>query len=145
MACTFCKIIAGEAPASVVVDDEHTVALLDLHPVVRGHTLVVSRRHVVTLAGLTDAETAALMRQASRLTVAVRDGGFAEDAHVLVNDGPAANQTVPHVHVHVVPRRKGDLGPLVTRLQTLLQGRRFEVAPREQLDRDAAVLREHLP
>jgi histidine triad (HIT) family protein len=145
MACTFCRIVAGESPASVVTDDEHCISLLDLYPAVRGHTLVVARRHVPLLGDLSDAETAAMLRQASRLTVAMRDGGFGDDAHVLVNDGPAANQTVAHAHAHVVPRRKGDLVSLTVRLSALAQGKKFEEVAREQLDRDAAVLREHLP
>lgn len=145
MGCTFCRIVSGTGPASVVTDDEHTMVIMDLYPAVRGHVLIVARRHTALLAELGDAETASLMRHAARVTTALRDGGFGDDAHVVVNDGLAANQTVPHVHAHVVPRRKGDLGAFVARLSSLAQGRPFEKAAREQLDRDAAVLREHLP
>jgi len=104
--CIFCSIIAGETPAEVVLDDEDFLAFLDLRPVFKGHTLLVPREHVVTLpdlpAGLRDGFLAA----AQMLAGAVVDALGAQGSFVAMNN--VVSQSVPHLHLHVVPRTKGD-------------------------------------
>ncbi len=104
--CVFCAIAAGDVPAEVVLDDRDVVAFLDRRPLFKGHTLLVPRSHVVTLpdlpAGLRDPFLAA----AQRLATAVVDGLGAQGSFVAVNN--VVSQSVAHLHLHVVPRTKGD-------------------------------------
>jgi diadenosine tetraphosphate (Ap4A) HIT family hydrolase len=103
--CPFCQ---GEGPR-VTLENEAALAFPDAFPVAEGHTLVVPRRHVAGLFDLPGEELAALWRLVAlvrrRLVGELRPDGF----NVGVNDGPAAGQTVPHAHVHVIPRRTGDV------------------------------------
>ncbi|WP_040794739.1 HIT family protein [Nocardia higoensis] len=107
--CVFCGIVAGTAPATKVYEDETLCAFLDIRPITRGHTLVVPKRHATELPDLDPDLGATMFRAGHRLALAVRHGGLASDgAHLVVNDGRAAFQTVGHVHLHVIPRHKGD-------------------------------------
>lgn len=105
-ACTFCAIVAGEADARVVSDDGDTLAFLDRRPLFPGHVLLVPRRHVATLADLPDDLVAPLFRRARTLARAVERGLDADGTFVAVNN--RVSQSVPHLHVHIVPRRQGD-------------------------------------
>ena len=107
--CIFCRIVAGEAPASFVYRDEVCSAFMDIQPVNAGHLLVIPNAHASFLADL-DAETAGhLMRVAHRLTAALRSSGLrCEGVNYFLADGEAAMQEVFHVHLHVFPRFKGD-------------------------------------
>jgi len=104
--CVFCSIVGGETPAHVVLDEPDFVAFLDQRPVLKGHTLLVPREHVVTLpdlpAGLRDGFLAA----AQRLATAVVEGLGAQGSFVAMNN--VVSQSVAHLHLHVVPRTKGD-------------------------------------
>lgn len=134
MACVFCAIAAGEAPASVVTDHGEVLAFMDLRPWRRGHVLVVPRAHGQRLGDLPAPTVAAMFSLAAELVGAVRGCGLpCDDVHVILNDGPAAGQTVAHAHVHVVPRVRGDLW----RAAALVLGRVLPPAPRGQLDADA--------
>ena len=104
--CLFCTIIAGDAPAAVVLDEPDAVAFLDVRPVFHGHTLVVPRVHRDTLVELPAEEIAPLFSTVQRLAVAVRDATGAQGTFVAMNN--VVSQSVPHLHVHVVPRTKGD-------------------------------------
>ncbi|NEW41820.1 HIT family protein [Nocardia cyriacigeorgica] len=107
--CVFCRIVAGEAPATKVYEDDTLCAFLDIRPIARGHTLVVPKRHATELEDLDPETGAELFRAGHRLALAIRRGDLAADgANLILNDGTAAFQTVPHVHLHVVPRRHGD-------------------------------------
>ncbi|WP_199742801.1 HIT family protein [Nocardia stercoris] len=108
-ACIFCAIVAGTAPATVVHEDEHLIAFLDIRPITRGHTLIVPKRHATNLDDLTPADSARIFAFGHRLARALRRGELhADGANLVLNDGSAAFQTVHHVHLHVVPRRRGD-------------------------------------
>lgn len=139
--CTFCAIVAGRAPASVVVDDERVHAFLDIFPMRPGHTLVIPRRHVVRVAELDGAESSALFAMVARVASAVREAIPCDDVNLVVNDGPAANQSVPHVHVHVIPRIRGDLGRLLGRLLVRPIQPKLGGPPRAALDRLAGTIR----
>ncbi|WP_043648402.1 HIT family protein [Nocardia thailandica] len=107
--CVFCRIVAGEAPATKVYEDDAVCAFLDIRPITRGHTLIVPRIHAGELDDLDPELGARIFRTGHRLARAVRYGGLDGDgANLILNDGVAAFQTVGHVHLHVVPRRHGD-------------------------------------
>jgi len=105
-ACAFCAIIAGRADANVVLDEGPTVAFLDRRPLFPGHTLLVPRSHIATLADLPAELVAPLFLQAQRLASAVERAVGAEGTFVAINN--RVSQSVPHLHVHIVPRRRGD-------------------------------------
>jgi histidine triad (HIT) family protein len=104
--CLFCRIARGEEPAAIVLEGPAVVAFLDHRPLFPGHCLVVPREHVDTLGDLPASLTAPLFEAASALARAVEAGLGAEGSFVAVNN--RVSQSVPHLHVHVVPRRKGD-------------------------------------
>ena len=104
--CLFCRIVAGELPATIVSETEHTVAFLDHRPLFEGHTLVVPRPHLATLRDLPPALLAPFFTEVQRLAVAVQDGLGADGSFVAANN--VVSQSVPHLHFHVVPRRRKD-------------------------------------
>jgi histidine triad (HIT) family protein len=113
-ACTFCGIVAGATEAHVVVADAHTIAFLDRRPLFLGHTLLVPRRHVTTLPELAAGEVGPFFALAQRLDRAVESATGADGSMVLINN--VVSQSVPHLHLHVIPRRRRDglrfwLGP----------------------------------
>ncbi len=105
-ACVFCSIVAGTTPASIVLRDDDVVAFLDARPLFLGHVLVVPVRHVVTLAELPRSALAPLFGAVQRLSVALPASLGAQGTFVAQNN--VVSQSVPHLHVHVVPRTKGD-------------------------------------
>lgn len=101
--------MAGAAPATTIFEDDDLLAFLDIRPITRGHTLIVPKTHATDLDELDPALGARLFAFGHRLAKAVRRSDLGTDsAHLLVNDGKAAFQTVHHVHLHVIPRRRGD-------------------------------------
>ncbi len=141
--CVFCRIVAGELPASIVHRDQLCWAFMDLRPVSRGHALVIPARHAVMLAEL-DGETRARMWQiAQRVAAAHRASAIPSRGHnFLLNDGKAANQTVAHAHLHVIPRAGGDLLRALFNLARNLAG--MGAVRRDALDADASEIRRHL-
>ncbi len=105
-ACVFCAIVAGETPAHVVLDDDVTLAFLDVKPLFPGHVLVVPRTHVVTLPELDEAVVGPFFERVRALSRAVPAALGAQGSFVAMNN--VVSQSVPHLHVHVVPRTKGD-------------------------------------
>jgi histidine triad (HIT) family protein len=104
--CRFCAIVRGDAEALVVLDDEQVLAFLDHRPLFPGHTLLIPREHHETLPDLPDALLAPLFGAARLLARAVVDAFEAEGSFVAINN--VVSQSVPHLHVHVVPRRRKD-------------------------------------
>jgi histidine triad (HIT) family protein len=104
--CAFCAIVTGETPASVVLEDDLCVAFLDVRPLFHGHTLLVPRAHVETFPDLPPDDVGPFFQRAQRLSVAVRDAMDAVGTFVAMNN--VVSQSVPHLHVHVVPRRPKD-------------------------------------
>src|SRR5215213_7702082 len=104
--CLFCRIVSGELPATVVYEDENAVAFLDHRPLFHGHTLLVPREHVETLADLPVTLVGPYFEAAQLLTRAVQAALDAEGTFVAMNN--RVSQSVPHLHVHVVPRRRKD-------------------------------------
>jgi histidine triad (HIT) family protein len=106
MACAFCAIVAGEEPAHVVLDTGQVVAFLDRRPLFEGHTLVVPRPHVVTLRDLDAPLRDELFARVQDVAAGVQDALGADGTFVAENN--VVSQSVPHLHVHVVPRRFKD-------------------------------------
>jgi histidine triad (HIT) family protein len=127
--CAFCAVVAGDAPADVVHSGPTTVAFLDTKPVFPGHVLLVPRTHVTTLADLPPDELPAFFTLAQRLERAVEGAMDAPGSLMLINN--VISQSVPHLHLHVIPRRPKD-------------GLRFFLGPRHPYgspDESAAVAR----
>src|SRR3954449_842818 len=109
MPCVFCAIVAGDAPAIRVYEDDDYLAILDIRPIVRGHTLVIPKKHTVDLTDTPPSTVADLARIGQRIGRAARASELKADGNnIAINDGKAAFQSVFHIHLHVVPRRNGD-------------------------------------
>ncbi len=107
--CVFCAIVAGESPAIRVYEDDGFLAILDIRPFTRGHTLVIPKRHSVDLTDTPPDTCADMVRLGQRIAQAARTSGLHADGNnVVINDGKAAFQTVFHIHLHVLPRQSGD-------------------------------------
>ena len=104
--CIFCDIVAGPTPADIVFEDDVSLAFLDIRPVFLGHTLLVPRKHHETLSDLPDVLIEPLFTNARMLSMAVQGALEAEGTFVAMNN--KISQSVPHLHVHVIPRRKKD-------------------------------------
>ncbi|MFC7617479.1 HIT family protein [Actinokineospora soli] len=115
-ACTFCRIIGGDLAASVVHEDDRTIAFLDHRPLFRGHTLLVPKLHVVRMSDLPAERVADFFHRAQSLERAIEFATSSEGSLVLLNN--VVSQSVPHMHLHVIPRKRKDglrfwLGPRV--------------------------------
>jgi histidine triad (HIT) family protein len=108
LSCVFCDIIARKAPAHIVYEDDDLVAFLDNHPITDGHTLLVTKRHYERLGEIPEATVAKLFTKAQELNETIMKKMSAQGANISVNDGKAAHQLVPHIHVHIIPRKTND-------------------------------------
>jgi histidine triad (HIT) family protein len=107
--CVFCAIVAGDAPAITIYEDDGYLAILDIRPIVRGHVLVIPKVHTVDLTDTPPDTIADMMRIGQRVARAARASDLHADGNnIVVNDGKAAFQSVFHIHLHVAPRKSGD-------------------------------------
>ena len=106
--CIFCKIAAGQIPCHKLFEQEGYLSFLDIGPLAEGHALLVPKPHYENLTVVPADAWARLIAQVPRLAAAVLEVTGAEGFNLLLNDGLVAGQVVPHVHLHVVPRRAGD-------------------------------------
>ncbi|MEU0313310.1 HIT family protein [Nocardioides sp. NPDC006273] len=106
MSCVFCDVVAGDLAAEVVFEDDAFLAFLDHRPVQKGHILMVPRLHLETLLDLPPDLHERFVANAQRLAAAVIDGLDAQGSFVAINN--VVSQSVPHLHLHVVPRTRGD-------------------------------------
>lgn len=120
--CIFCRIVRGEAPAHRVHEDDRVFAFLDIHPSAPGHTLIIPKVHVARIEDLRGADAEALFRVLHGLVGPIQAAVEAPSSTVGVNNGPESGQEVPHLHVHVIPRFRGDLGGII---QGLARGGRL--------------------
>ena len=104
--CLFCSVVAGDVDTEVVLETGDVLGFLDHRPVFKGHTLLVPREHVVTLPDLPDRLRDPFLAAAQRLAAAMVDGLGAQGSFVAMNN--TVSQSVAHLHLHVVPRTKGD-------------------------------------
>ncbi len=106
--CLFCKIIRGELPSFKVYEDEKTVAFLDIFPVQAGHTLVVPKNHSHNIFDIAADDWAAMAETTRKLSIAIEKGVGADGVNLAMNNREHAGQVVPHPHLHIIPRFKGD-------------------------------------
>jgi len=108
VSCVFCAICSGEAPAIRIYEDDGYLAILDIRPFTRGHTLVLPKQHTVDLTDTPAQTLADMITIGQRVARAARATELADATNIGINDGRAAFQTVSHIHLHVLPRRNGD-------------------------------------
>jgi histidine triad (HIT) family protein len=108
MSCVFCAIVAEDAPAIRIYEDDDYLAILDIRPFTRGHTLVIPKRHTVDLTDTPPETVAQMVTIGQRIARAARATELADATNIGINDGRAAFQSVFHIHLHVLPRRNGD-------------------------------------
>ncbi len=106
--CIFCRIVAKEIPATVVYEDDDVLAFMDIGPIIKGHALVIPQKHYDPVTQIPDDLLAKLHLTAKRIAKAQMNGLGADGVNIMQNNGTAAGQEVPHIHVHVIPRFKDD-------------------------------------
>jgi histidine triad (HIT) family protein len=106
--CLFCKIVAGEIPATIVAQDERTVTFMDINPGTRGHALVIPRAHAQDLLEIDPEDLAAVAQAGQRMARTAKAALQADGINLINSCGADAWQTVFHFHLHVIPRYEGD-------------------------------------
>ncbi|NWF95105.1 MAG: HIT family protein [Candidatus Thorarchaeota archaeon] len=134
--CIFCKIVKRQIPASVVFEDEHCMAFMDIYPVSRGHCLLIPKKHFVNLLDVDLDVVAHMARRLCELTRRVKAVLSPDGVLSAVANGEGAGQEVPHLHFHVIPRSKGD--PFGFRFPP---NYREKMADRSELDKLAKAIR----
>ena len=135
--CVFCRIVGGELPAFKVYEDERTLAFLDANPSAPGHTLIIPKAHVARVEDLPAEDAEALFRALHGLVGRIQEAVGSPASTVGINNGRESGQEVPHVHIHVIPRTRGDRGGIV---QGIARG--HGRPGREEMDRIAGRIRE---
>ncbi len=108
MDCVFCKIVAGEIPSYKIYEDDKVMAFFDILPISPGHTIVVPKKHVADLENLSEEDFSAMAIAVKKIGKAMMDALGVKGYSIFLDNKSAANQHVPHVHFHVVPRAEGD-------------------------------------
>ncbi|HUG96089.1 MAG TPA: HIT family protein [Nitrososphaera sp.] len=106
--CVFCKIASGKIPARVVMQNDRAVALLDAFPLAPGHTLVIPKSHYAKVQDMGEQDAMAVFEITRKVVGAVEAGSQVGASAIAIHNGSDAGQEIPHVHVHIVPRKKGD-------------------------------------
>lgn len=106
--CLFCSIIAGKIDSKKVYEDDKVIAILDINPASKGHTLVIPKEHYSSMMDMPDEQTAYLFKVANRLNISILKSLNASGSNVMVSNGAVAGQNVPHTHVHIIPRFEND-------------------------------------
>jgi histidine triad (HIT) family protein len=104
MECAFCSIRNGQIPAVVVAEDERALAIMDINPINDGHVLVMPRAHAATIFEIAEEDLIAAIRLAKRIATGIRKGLAPDGLNLIQNNGAAASQSVPHFHLHLIPR-----------------------------------------
>ncbi len=142
--CIFCQIVAGNEAASIIHEDEDFLALMDAYPLTKGHCLVMPKRHHVRLEELNAKSRAQLFNIGNKIVEAQKKVGLGiQGTNLLINDGKAANQTVPHLHLHLIPRESGDLLRSIPKLLLHISGLFGFKSSRTTLDEHALQIRKH--
>lgn len=108
MECIFCKIIAGDIPTHKIYEDDRVMAFLDILPISPGHTIIVPRSHVADMEDVTNEDLTAMSIAMKKIGKAMIDGLDVKGYSIFMDNKSAANQHVPHIHFHIVPRKEGD-------------------------------------
>jgi histidine triad (HIT) family protein len=143
--CLFCKIVAKAEPAVLVHEDERCIAFMDIYPLGAGHVLVIPKQHAQQLEEFDQALQHHLYAVCNRIVAAQRAAGLGVDGtHFLLNDGKAANQHIPHVHFHLIPRSGRDNLAFFYRMVLHLTGLFGFRASSRTLQQQADQIRPHL-
>ena len=108
MNCVFCDIVQRAVPSNVIYEDEEFIAILDKYPISIGHTLVMPKKHFGRVEDISQKEFCAMYARVHALNALITSRLGASASHISINDGAAANQLIPHVHVHIIPRSEND-------------------------------------
>ena len=106
--CVFCKLRDGQIPSMKVYEDDSTIAFMDINPINSGHCLVITKAHALNLYEVEPGDLQAAIATAQRVALAIRDGLKPDGLNMLQANGPAAFQSVPHFHLHLIPRWNND-------------------------------------
>lgn len=106
--CIFCRIVNKEIPATIIYDDDHVLVFMDIGPIIKGHVLVIPKKHYDSVTETPDDLLAKLHIAAARIAAAQMNALGADGVNIMQNNGAASGQEVPHIHVHVIPRFDGD-------------------------------------
>jgi len=106
--CIFCKIVSGEIPAEIVTQNDKAIALLDAFPLAPGHTLVIPKSHYAKVQDMSEQDSLAVFEVMWKIIGAVEAGSMVNASTIAIHNGSEAGQEIPHVHVHIVPRKAGD-------------------------------------
>jgi len=110
MSCIFCRIVKGEVPCYKVYEDDKVLAFLDINPLAKGHTLVIPKKHAYKLEDLEEEDAKALLMATYKLIPRVKLALSAPATTIAINNGKESGQEIEHVHIHIIPRFKGDGG-----------------------------------
>jgi histidine triad (HIT) family protein len=133
--CEFCRIASKDIRASCVYEDDYVMAFLDNRPASDGHTLVIPKKHFELIYDIPDEEIAYLFKIVKKVPIAVRETVNPDGLTIIQRNGKAAGQHIQHLHVHIIPRYRG---------QRLLRMEEIPEASIERLDDTASLLRQHL-
>jgi len=111
--CIFCAIVEGRIPSHKVYEDEKTLAFLDIHPSAPGHTLVIPKAHIARVEDLPEEDARSLFAALHKIVGRIQDAVGAPATTIGINNGRESGQEVPHVHIHVIPRNRGDRGGII--------------------------------
>jgi len=110
MECIFCKILSGSIPSYKVYEDDFVFAFLDVYPCSEGHTIVMPKKHIGLFTEMNEKDASDLFCSVNIISKAVSRAFGLDGMNIGMNVGEVAGQSVPHVHVHIIPRKEGDNG-----------------------------------
>jgi histidine triad (HIT) family protein len=113
MPCLFCEIAAHRVPAHIVYEDEHCVAFLDIRPAAPGHTLLIPKTHASRVEDLAPEQSHALFAALHKILTPLTKALEEEATTIGINNGPGSGQEIPHTHIHILPRHRGDRGGII--------------------------------
>ena len=146
MGSIFSRIVLHKSPGVIVAEDKHWFVLMDAYPMLPGHVLVIPRQEVARINELDDELAQGLFMQAREMSRALHQAGFSDgDSNILLNDGKHSGQTVPHVHIHVVPRKHGDAFPFPALLTSAFRKIARLKVTMHTLESQAEQIRSYIP
>jgi histidine triad (HIT) family protein len=110
MDCLFCKIVSGAIPSYQIYEDDFVYAFLDIYPTSEGHTIVLPKKHFQRFTQMSEEDASSLFASVNKIAKAVEKALDVPGSNIGLNNGEVAGQSVPHVHVHIIPRRVNDKG-----------------------------------
>jgi histidine triad (HIT) family protein len=132
--CVFCRIVRGQAPASIIYEDDAVMAFLDIRPLYTGHTLVIPKQHYVDIFDIPDTLLSQVYIVAKHISPAIKAATQADGISIIQQNGKAAGQDIFHLHVHVVPRFEGQKMPRFSELKEVERAQLDEMAKKVRLN-----------